>query len=289
MRFRKISFISVFVLICLCSAGIFQSALYAAQVTPQGISLTVNNASDSNDLNPGDSICDTDGGIAGSQCSLRAAIQEANAIVGTDTINFNIQGNGVQTIATLSALPKVTDSVTIDGYSQPGSTTATNLVSATILIKIQMKAPLEITASNSRIKGLEIVGQNYSSLETGPGIYINGASNNVIEGNLIEQNSQGVAISNVANNNIIGGTTPAARNVISGNGSFLSRYTACGVIVSGGSGNIVEGNYITGNLVGVVASADVTIGGTSPGARNVISGNAHEGGPDYSRCGCHSG
>ena len=35
----------------------------------------------------------------GDQCTLRAAIQQANATAGADTINFAIPGTGVKTIA----------------------------------------------------------------------------------------------------------------------------------------------------------------------------------------------
>lgn len=281
MRHRKIIFIVTLLPLFLLTARIMQSAPYSpnalrdtAQV--QSISLTVNNISDAADFNPGDGLCDTNAANAGSQCSLRAAIQEANATVGTDTINFNIPGSGVQTIAPLSALPTVTDAVTIDGYSQPGAAPASNSTSAVILINIQIKAPLEVIANNSRIKGLEIFGQNNSSLQTSSGIYLNGTSNSVIEGNLIEHSSQGIVISNTANNNIIGGTTPAARNVISGNGNFISSFGESGITLSG-SGNIIEGNTITGNLVGIIGSGTNTIGGTSAGAGNVISGNKREG------------
>src|SRR4051794_2246052 len=57
--------------------------------------------------------------------SLRQAILDANALAGTDTIQFNIKSSGVQTIAPTSALPTVTGPVVIDGYSQPGSAAAT--------------------------------------------------------------------------------------------------------------------------------------------------------------------
>src|SRR5260221_11162824 len=55
--------------------------------------------------------------------SLRQAILDANGNPGTDTIAFNIPGQGVQTIRPLTPLPPVTDDagVTIDGYTQPGS------------------------------------------------------------------------------------------------------------------------------------------------------------------------
>ena len=53
--------------------------------------------------------------------TLRQAILDANAHPGADTIEFDIAGSGVHTISPASALPAITDAVTIDGYSQPGS------------------------------------------------------------------------------------------------------------------------------------------------------------------------
>jgi hypothetical protein len=58
--------------------------------------------------------------IAGDQCTLRAAIQEANVLPGPDIINFSI-ATGVQTIKSASPLPAITDPVTIDGTTQPSS------------------------------------------------------------------------------------------------------------------------------------------------------------------------
>src|SRR5262245_57987709 len=59
-------------------------------------------------------------------CSLRDAITFANANSGADEIDFDIPGSGVQTITLLSALPTITGPVTIDGYTQPGSSPNTN-------------------------------------------------------------------------------------------------------------------------------------------------------------------
>src|SRR5947207_15233320 len=63
--------------------------------------------------------------------TLREAITAANtnaasgdAAAGTpglDTIDFNIPGAGVQTITPGTDLPTITDPVTIEGYTQPGS------------------------------------------------------------------------------------------------------------------------------------------------------------------------
>ena len=58
--------------------------------------------------------------------SLRQAILDANGNPGADVIRFNVVGGGVQTIALVSSLPSITDTVTIDGYSQPGASANTN-------------------------------------------------------------------------------------------------------------------------------------------------------------------
>ena len=53
--------------------------------------------------------------------SLRQALLDANAAAGADDIVFAIPGAGPHTIALASALPTVTDTVRIDGYTQPGA------------------------------------------------------------------------------------------------------------------------------------------------------------------------
>jgi hypothetical protein len=51
--------------------------------------------SDVADTNPGDGVCDADDARSGGQCTLRAAIQEADAAKGADTIRIGILGGGV--------------------------------------------------------------------------------------------------------------------------------------------------------------------------------------------------
>jgi hypothetical protein len=116
------------------------------------------------------------------------------------------------------------------------------------------------------------------------------ANGNQIMGNYIGINAAGTAalpvssgVSLATSNNIVGGTTVAARNVIgAGNNA--------GVLIQpfgfGTSGNVIQGNYIGTDATGSVAlgfiqhgvvifgsSDNNVIGGASPGARNVISGN----------------
>lgn len=83
--------------------------------------------------------------------------------------------------------------------------------------------------------------------------------------------------------NTIGGTSSSARNVISGNGS--NGMTIQG---SGAKYNTVLGNYIGTNAAGTarlgnghygieISQPNNTVGGTTSGARNVISGNKYTG------------
>jgi len=121
------------------------------------------------------------------------------------------------------------------------------------------------------------------------GIVIDSA-NNVVQGNLIGTNAAGdAALGNDlgieilvggADNNRIGGTSAAERNLISGNRlDGVDIYTV---------GNRVEGNYVgtdasgtlalpNGNFGIAAAGTANTIGGTAAGAGNLVSGNANVG------------
>ena len=82
------------------------------------MAFTVNSTGDGGDANPGDGLCDTGAG----ECTLRAAIEEANAHAGDDGIFFNIpptQPNCDETgncsIALTQALPDLSTNIAISG------------------------------------------------------------------------------------------------------------------------------------------------------------------------------
>ena len=172
--------------------------------------------------------------------SLRAAMVCANGDAGLDTISFAIAAAGVQSIAPASALPTITDPVIIDGTTQP-------LYAGTPLIELNGTSAgalvngLTITTCGSTVRGLAI------NRFLGNGIELRTGASNVVAGNFIGTDAtgasnqvnarDGVLIVNSATNTI-GGTTAAARNVISGNGRF-------GVEITNASstGNKVQGNY----------------------------------------------
>ena len=78
---------------------------------------TVDSAGDEPDWLPGDGKALT----INKTTTLCAAIMEANASVGKDTIEFNIPGAGPHVIKPATRLPAIIDPISIDGYSQPGA------------------------------------------------------------------------------------------------------------------------------------------------------------------------
>jgi len=72
--------------------------------------------------------------------SLRQAILDANASPGADLISFNIPGSGGHTISPQTALPALTDyaGVTLDGYTQPGSSPNTLVVGDNAVVAIEI-------------------------------------------------------------------------------------------------------------------------------------------------------
>ncbi|HWP43125.1 MAG TPA: PKD domain-containing protein, partial [Blastocatellia bacterium] len=229
------------------------TAVSANDFVVSRVSITVNSAADSNirdnQLTLREAILIANGALA--KASLTPA--EQALVIGApsgpslDTIGFSI-GSGAQSIdvgsGSLGPLPIITGPVIIDATTQPG-------FAGSPLIELNGSSAgpsavgLRISAGRSTVRGLVInrFARDAIILETG------GA--NLVEGNFIGTSlngsadqgngGHGVSILN-SNNNVIGGLTAPARNVISGNGLR-------GVSIIG-SRNRVQGNYI-----GTAASA----------------------------------
>jgi len=184
--------------------------------------------------------------------SLRWAMEKANTNAGSDTIRFNVYG----TISPTSFLPAITDNETvIDASSQWAGEWPEGKPGITL-------------DGGKDVDGLLIDGADKCHIR---GLYIT---------NFVES---GVSISGAGKFNTIGGTGIGYRNVISGNDGY-------GVVINAADSNVVSGNYIGTDVNGTTAMINLyrgvviaegaqsnTIGGTSAGERNIISGNGFMG------------
>jgi len=233
--------------------------------------------------------------------SVNADVLAVGAYGSGDSINFNIPGSGVHSIALTSALPLITRPLTINGYSQ-GSASANTLTSgdnAVVQIFLDGTAAgagaiglVLSTHSGSVVRGLAI--GNFS----GSGIEISsGGGSHLISGNFIGVGADGSSAAGnggsgikiiAVPNNTIGGTNAAARNIISANGQG-NVFGGVEIDNAGASGNLIAGNYIGVDATGSVALGNSTafgfgvlifnaanantVGGLGAGAGNLISAN----------------
>jgi CSLREA domain-containing protein len=330
--------ISRILLVALVALGVPTLNPIPASAAP----FTVNSTGDAGDSNLADGICNDGTG----DCTLRAAIQQANNTVVEDTIGFNITPN---TIVPASELPPISDPLVIDGLSDPdsarvelvGTGAGANADGLSVDAESTIRGlvirnfgndgiDITIDAIGTHIEsnfigtdaagtddqgnggngidvrgagnfiggpgvGNLIAGNGEDGTGSGIGITGAGANANTVQGNFIGTSANGAAppianddhgivIASSAHDNLIGGTTTAARNVISGNGQDGIRIQGAGV------SNTIQGNFIGTDSSGTTALANAAdgvgfrssassnlVGGTVSGAANVVSGNVDDG------------
>ena len=235
-----------------------------------GTTFTVNSAGDGADNTTSDGVCDDGNG----NCTLRAAIQEANRVDGS-FIEFNISGSGTRTIQPASALPTIGRTVFIDGFSQSGASSTNYRIELDGTNAGTNANGLTISGTESWVRGLVI------NRFGGNGIVLQGSGGKqVIEENRIGTDVSGSGDSgNGKSGMLVSGAdgVKLGNNLISGNDSH-------GVEISGG------GDYaiIEGNIIGANASGTSDLGNTGSGIHisngdgatigdNVIAGNDSHG------------
>lgn len=210
------------------------------------------------------------------------------AMLGAGLITFNIPGNGPHTINLASPLPTPPAGFvmphTIDGTTQPGFNGSPLIVVNGAALAAGTNA-LTLMSDDSLVRGLAIVNSPTAVYIT----TVQGSGFNVVEGNYLglmpdgttaATNAYGVRIER-ADNNTIGGTTAAARNVIVSSSVSVD---ISGANMATATDNAIRGNYIGTNATGTASNLfqsvgirlltfarQTTVGGTLPGARNLIS------------------
>ena len=261
----------------------------AAQAQGPNETLVVTSTGDDDDADVFDGTCAT----AGGECTLRAAITQANNNLGPDTIHFAIPGDDVHTINLGAELPPLNDlsgPVTIDGYTQPGATPNTDPLIFNADIRIQIDGDdldriVLIQAPGNTLRGLSLYDAHVKIELLGEN-----ADGNTIVGNLIgtnvantfsEGSGDGVLMQLGPDQNVIGTPDLADRNVISGTGQY-------GIRLNHGetSRNVIQNNIIglgsdgQTDLGARINGIDIQwwtwgnlVGGTGPHEHNVVSGN----------------
>lgn len=245
--------------------------------------------------------------------SLRQALIDANAngTATEDLVQFNIPGAGPHVINLQSNLPAITSLITIDATTQPGWMPNTNRpqqggLNGTLVVELTTTQPILGTvglqfnggaqAGPRRVRGLAISGFEVLVTNSGP-------SSLTLEGNYLGTDvsgsvvprspAAGVVLNVVSAAVTIGGTLPAARNLLAADAVNSGTGISAGGITANGT-LVVQGNLIgtdrTGTLarpwnVGIGAigyvsgglTSGVQIGGSDVLARNLISGSRQAG------------
>lgn len=239
--------------------------------------------------------------------TLTDAVIYANGHPGT-VIRFNIPtsdpnfSGGVAHLQDSGYLTLSAGNTVIDGNSETEFVHDTNTSGP----EIQTSAPLWIQSANNAVRGLTIsnVPRSTDPLYANPAVMIDGAAamHNTISGCYIgldptgttaAPNDVGVYVADGAAYNLIGGSAPAERNLISTNGDDV-------YMLLGSHDNIVVGNWIGLDGTGTRAaprgptqtshrgillwdagsgsgSGNNVIGGSKPGEGNVVSGHDWDG------------
>jgi hypothetical protein len=246
--------------------------------------------------------------------SLRWAVNQVNAdatdtVAQPDTVNFAItsaSGTGIATILVGSTLP-VNAPVVINGYTQTGASPNTLPQGDNAVLKVELNGggissngdtnpgdyAVLALGNGVTVKGLVInVGTGVGVLCSGTGDTLSGNFIGTdVTGTVAEGNTGADVWALYSSGAIVGGTTPDARNVISGTintaQGFALGNTGEGILDQG-SGTTIEGNFVGTDAGGTQSLANsqagiwadgtnLALGGTAAGARNVVSGNTGNG------------
>jgi hypothetical protein len=236
--------------------------------------------------------------------SLRWAINQANTTSGADTITFDLPDSLKSsagcwwTIQPLTALPSITDTVALDGWSQgaAGYHGSPLVMLDGSRVNLTDGSPshdgLHVSAGNCMIRGLAVGNFDPTGVVGARGVVFDGTSptetNNTLQGCYIgldpsgetpAPNCFGVDLF-ISTDSLVGGSDPGTGNVISGNSGYQLRCFDTG-------GATVRGNIVGLDAAGTVAVTNPLMGAATFGVAvgtgaavidgNVISGNTGNG------------
>jgi CSLREA domain-containing protein len=220
----------------------------------------VNSTADEVDETPGNEVCAT----AQSECTLRAAIEEANESEGEfDEIAFEeppFEGGVDGTIALTESLPSIADSGRINGRECP---TDAGVSGPCVGIEAPSAEPaLVVEANEVEIEGLAVTGAQVGiAIEGAEFVKVRGSWLGVGLDGSVDGNETGIFVDPESSSARIGGEGPGAGDLFAGS-------TAEGLDVLGASNVRILGNYFGVEPDGATPAAngvDLEVTSTSSG------------------------
>ena len=256
----------------------YDTSYFTATISGSGeSSLEVNVTGDEPDADLTDGVCDVDLSTDGEQCTLRAAIQEANKREGEDTITFE---SGVSAISPEKSLPDITETVTIDASSNSSSVELNGSNAG------KDANGLSITSGNLTVKNLTVSGFS------GNGVKSDGDGDVTLENVMITGNGRygvladgAVYINSDPSNSTVLSPTSTTTSVISANGGIDD---GGGVWSSSGSVNAAYVEIKDNKGAGVAAKKNIALeaftisGNKGPGVQSLLGGISVYGTADHS-------
>jgi len=250
------------------------------------------------------------GNKIGTEITGQSALENINGIMIDSSSNNVIGGEGATLVSDRNLISGNNQSgIVISGKNSTNNLIQGNYIGTNIggTDKISNLYGVTITKAAGNIVGRK----NLISGNEDIGVLLTGRNSkyNVVKGNLIGTdytgtqllyNHKGVILKSLANNNLIGGSTPEDRNIVSGN-------LEIGIYIEAADSNKITGNYIGTDITGMhkvaigqigmndslvqgngvefntVAKHNI-LGGYLPGERNIISGHKVYGVVYYGNC-----
>ncbi len=243
--------------------------------SPLGVAVVVNSTGDGPDADPGDGACSTGSAVSATddECTLRAALEEANASALIDTVVFAIPdgdfgrggaGDRRWVIRPSSPLPAIAAPITIDAATQPGASCRADgvpPVAAVLLDAGGAAAGLRIVAEGVTVRGLAIDG-------AATAIHIDGgAGGGTLICDRLGVDATGTAVTPglVAAVHVDGSPGNRIGGVTAGDANLLGAGERGSVRITGAraTGTTVIGNTVVGDA-GPVISATASTGRARP-------------------------
>jgi hypothetical protein len=244
-----LTFVSI--IIILINLGLFlttQIPLFNSQnqEAKAAATFTVNSTAASADFNTGDGVCDTNDSVGDGPCTFRAAVEQANALAGKDTINFGIGGTGVKTITNTLSQYILTEDVIIDATTQTGADCNT----MTLMVELDDITIWLDGTTDSEVKGFIM------NSTVGASLYVKNSNQFLATCNYIGFQPNGTTKAYPTTGIIVQDSSGSIGTTVAGTKNVICSSPNGAITIQGASNVNIYNNVLGSNLNGTVLCSD---------------------------------